>query len=59
MRKFLGDFELVQWKRRLESYYRWRALRDNVTTEAARKRCQEHMDRIKAEYPQYKQAFED
>lgn len=59
MDKFISNFEQRRWVHDVNSYYRWKDLRDICTNEFTKKACQDHMDKIKALYPNHKRVFED
>lgn len=59
MDRWTSDYEAHRWKQDINSYYRWKALRDVCTNEFTRKACQDNMDRIRKEHQQFRQAFED
>lgn len=59
MDRWTSEADQRYWVSNLNSYYRWKDLRDICTNEFTRKACQDNMDRIKAYYPQHKHAFED
>lgn len=53
------EFDQRSWAHDIESYYRWKSLRNVCYSQNLKDKCQQHMDRIKAQYPQHKQAFEE
>lgn len=58
MDRWTSDYTQRKWERDINSYYRWKALRDVCTNEFTRKACQENMDRIKKDWPQHARLFE-
>jgi len=59
MDHWTADYTQRRWNSDINSYYRWKALRDACTTEFGKEHCQKNMDRIKKDYPNHRQVFED
>jgi len=48
-----------RWAFDVEMYYRWKDLRDSCTFQILKDKCQEHMNRIKSQYPNHSKSFEE